>query len=39
MPTSQQKQKDKKPKDRAIEIIVNGQKIEVTEKSFHINKL
>lgn len=32
MPTSKQKQKDKKPKDRAIEIKVNGQKVEVTEK-------
>jgi hypothetical protein len=39
MPTSHEKPKDKKPKDRAIEIIINGRKVEVTEKKLSFEQV
>lgn len=39
MPTSIQQQKDKKPNDKATEIILNGRKIEVTEKKLSFEQV
>ncbi len=39
MPPIEQKSKDKKPKDRATEIIINGRKVEVTEKKLSFEQV
>lgn len=39
MPTSQAQAKPKQPKDRATEIIVNGRKVEVTEKKLSFEQV
>lgn len=39
MSTKKEKPKDKKPKDRAIDIIVNGRKVKVTEKKLSFEQV
>lgn len=39
MPTQKEKPKEKKPKHRATVIIVNGRKVEVTEKKLSFEQV